>query len=78
MPAGSGKGYYYAAVTSDKQVLALPEPKRIDAAEVQSPTEAKPEPIGEKKGDYYYAHRRKIDFKVPTPQPRRLETPELV
>ena len=69
---GSGKGYYYAAVTSDKQTMPTLAPKKIDPAEVKASAESEDEPIAAK-SNYYYAHRRKIDFHVPTPAPKRID-----
>jgi thioredoxin 1 len=72
--AGSGSGYYYAAVTSDKQSMPLAPPQKINAASVGPLSEGSglSEPA-EPKSSYYYAHRRKIDFHIPTPTPQRLE-----
>ena len=69
--AGSGRGYYYAAVTSDKHATPVAAPTRIQSSEVATQPQAALESAAGK-SDYYYAHRRKIDFVVPTPPPQRL------
>lgn len=79
--AGSGSGYYYAAVTEDKRTMEAAAPTRIDAAEVK-PIPAKGDPTGgveaaeggePAKSNYYYAHRRKVDYNIPTPTPKRID-----
>ena len=75
----AGKGYYYGVVPSVPVLM----PPRIDAAEVEKTRdasataeaggdEATADQPSKLKADYYYAHRRKIDFHVPTPQPQRI------
>ena len=52
----------------------LAPPQKINAASVGPLSEGSglSEPA-EPKSSYYYAHRRKIDFHIPTPTPQRLE-----
>ena len=59
-----GKGYYAGVVPSVPVLM----PPRIDASEVKEEGEGDGPNAGTKaKSGYYYAHRRKIDFKVPAP-----------
>ena len=61
-----GKGYYAGVVPSVPVLM----PPKIDPAEVKKET-GDDEAEGTKaRSGYYYAHRRKIDFKVPTPAPK--------
>jgi len=62
---GSGAGYYYAAITTDQHTQPVAAPQRIDSSQVKS--DHAPTGGTAPKSDYYYAHRRKIDFHVPTP-----------
>ena len=65
-----GKGYYAGVVPSVPVLM----PPKIDPAEVKKEGVEEEEPAAKEasaptKSGYYYAHRRKIDFKVPTPAP---------
>jgi hypothetical protein len=72
--SAAGKGYYYGVVPSTPMLM----PPRIDAEQVERTRDANAEAAddaaseGNQKSDYYYAHRRKIDFHVPTPMPQRI------
>ena len=84
-----GKGYYSGVVPSvpvlmppriaqeDRAAAATAAAATGEAAERSGAASAAGEPgaaigIAQRSG-YYYAHRRKIDFHVPTPEPRRIE-----
>jgi len=74
---GKGKGYYYAAITSNQHVLPLPEPKRIGSADLRPEATA---PAAADAADtpatsgYYYAHQtQKVDYRVPLPAHKRLD-----
>ena len=75
---GSGEGYYYAAVTSDQHTLPVAMPQKIDPSQVnrEAPAPACDSCTASRsvasKSAYYYAHRRKIDFHVPTPPPQKI------
>ena len=75
---GSGEGYYYAAVTSDQHTLPVTMPQKIDPSQViregTAPTceSCAASSSVMSKSAYYYAHRRKIDFHVPTPPPQKI------
>jgi hypothetical protein len=75
---GSGEGYYYAAVTSDQHTLPVAMPQKIDPSQVnrEAPAPACDSCTDSRsvasKSAYYYAHRRKIDFHVPTPPPQKI------
>ena len=79
-----GKGYYYGVVPSTPVLM----PPKIDPSDVTHPNEGEggapaeanatgdgsKAPMGQNlAGEYYYAHRRKIDFKIPTPTPQRID-----
>lgn len=84
---GSGAGYHYAAVMSDQHTMPVNQPIRIDPSEVKAQEDEpsggsggaggeagrKTESDVVAKSGYYYAHRRKIDFKVPILPPQRLD-----
>ena len=74
---GSGAGYYYAAITSDQHTLPVNAPHKIDGSQVGTTDDADGAGAsgsagGAGKSNYYYAHRRKIDFHVPTPAPQKI------
>ena len=81
--AAGSSGYYYAAVTEDRRKIPVQEPTRIDSTEVSEleapakgdPTGAEPAAEGGAPGksNYYYAHRRKVDYKIPIPKPKRID-----
>ena len=81
-----GKGYY-AGVVPSVPVLMPPriDPTDVNAVAeggegaadgVTTPAsgDGAKTPMGQNlDGEYYYAHRRKIDFKIPTPTPQRID-----
>ena len=67
-----GVGYYAGVVPSVPGLM----PPKIDPAEgKKDPADDEAEAGTKAKTGYYYAHRRKIDFKVPTPAPKPLPQP---
>ena len=63
-----GKGYYAGVVPSVPVLM----PPRLDPADVKAEGGEEVGGGGKSTSGYYYAHRRKIDFKVPTPTPTPL------